>query len=83
MLRSLQFVQDSVVRGDHSAADMQRFLLTRIDKRLRTAAPSDFEDPRNVDAALIYTMSGGIRRRWTISLPATLMVISITASAIC
>ncbi|MGV1951117.1 chemotaxis protein MotC [Agrobacterium vitis] len=59
MLRSLQFVQDSVVRGDHSAADMQRFLLTRIDKRLRTAAPSDFEDPRNVDAALIYTMSGG------------------------
>ncbi|MGV2108013.1 chemotaxis protein MotC [Agrobacterium vitis] len=59
MLRSLQFVQDSVVRGDHSAADMQRFLLTRIDKRLRTAAASDFEDPRNVDAALIYTMSGG------------------------
>lgn len=59
MLRSLQFVQDSVVRGDHSAADMQRFVLTRIDKRLRTASPSDFEDPRNVDAALIYTMSGG------------------------
>lgn len=59
MLRSLQFVQDSVVRGDHSAADMQRFLLTRIDKRLRTAVSSDFEDPRNVDAALIYTMSGG------------------------
>ncbi|MBB4010215.1 chemotaxis protein MotC [Rhizobium taibaishanense] len=59
MLRSLQFVQDSVVRGDHSAADMQRFLLTRIDKRLRTALPADYEDPRNVDAALIYAMSGG------------------------
>ncbi|MBB4953952.1 chemotaxis protein MotC [Agrobacterium vitis] len=59
MLRSLQFVQDSVVMGDHSAADMQRFVLERIDKRLRSADPAEFRDPRNVDAALIYTMSGG------------------------
>ncbi|MGK9052289.1 chemotaxis protein MotC [Neorhizobium petrolearium] len=59
MLRSLQFVQDSVVRGDHSAAEMQRFMLETIDRRLRTADPSVFEDPRNVDAALIYAMSGG------------------------
>ncbi|WP_226951191.1 chemotaxis protein MotC [Rhizobium terrae] len=59
MLRSLQFVQDSVVRGDHSAAEMQRFMLETIDQRLRTADPSVFEDPRNVDAALVYAMSGG------------------------
>jgi chemotaxis protein MotC len=59
MLRSLQFVQDTVVRGDHSAAEMQRFMLGAIDKRLRTADPAVFEDPRNVDAALIYAMSGG------------------------
>lgn len=59
MLRSLQFVQDSVVLGDHSAAEMQRFMLKRIDQRLRAANPSIFEDPRNVDAALIYAMSGG------------------------
>ncbi|MGK6314093.1 chemotaxis protein MotC [Neorhizobium sp. DT-125] len=59
MLRSLQFVQDSVVRGDHSASEMQRFMLETIDRRLRTADPSIFEDPRNVDAALIYAMSGG------------------------
>jgi chemotaxis protein MotC len=59
MLRSLQFVQDTVVRGDHSAAEMQRFMLGAIDQRLRTADPSVFEDPRNVDAALIYAMSGG------------------------
>jgi chemotaxis protein MotC len=59
MLRSLQFVQDSVVIGDHSATDMQRFVLARIDKRLRSADPSEFSDPRNVDAALIYAMSGG------------------------
>lgn len=59
MLRSLQFVQDSVVQGDHSAAEMQRFMLETIDKRLRTADASVFEDPRNVDAALVYAMSGG------------------------
>jgi chemotaxis protein MotC len=59
MVRSLQFVQDSVVMGDHSAADMQRFVLAKIDKRLRSADTSEFRDPRNVDAALIYTMSGG------------------------
>lgn len=59
MLRSLQFVQDSVVMGDHSATDMQRFVLARLDKRLRSADSSEFRDPRNVDAALIYTMSGG------------------------
>ncbi|MGL3605865.1 chemotaxis protein MotC [Rhizobium sp. G187] len=59
MLRSLQFVQDSVVRGDHSAADMQRFMLGTIDQRLREADPAIFADPRNVDAALIYAMSGG------------------------
>lgn len=59
MLRSLQFVQDSVVIGDHSATDMQRFVLAKIDKRLRSADTSEFRDPRNVDAALIYAMSGG------------------------
>ncbi|MDP9808191.1 chemotaxis protein MotC [Rhizobium tibeticum] len=59
MLRSLQFVQDSVVLGDHSAAEMQRFMLGTIDQRLRTIDPSVFDDDRNVDAALIYAMSGG------------------------
>lgn len=59
MIRSLQYVQDTVVLGDHSAMEMQRFLLTTIDDRLRTAEPSVFDDPRNVDAALVYAMSGG------------------------
>jgi len=59
VLRSLQFVQDAVVQGDHSAGEMQRFILETIDKRLRSADPGVFEDPRNVDAALIYSMSGG------------------------
>lgn len=59
LLRSLQFVQDAVVRGDHSAMEMQRFLLGVIDSRLRKADQKVFDDPRNVDAALIYAMSGG------------------------
>jgi chemotaxis protein MotC len=59
MLRSLQFVQDSVVIGDHSAGEMQRFMLGTLDKRLRTANASIFQDPRNVDAVMIYAMSGG------------------------
>lgn len=59
MVRSLQFVQDSVVLGDHSAGEMQRHLLTLIDERLRTAETDVFIDKRNVDAALIYAMSGG------------------------
>ena len=59
MLRSLQFVQDSVVRGDHSAGEMQRFMLGTLDNRLRTINPSEYRDPRNVDAAMIYAMSGG------------------------
>lgn len=59
LMRSLQFVQDAVVRGDHSAMEMQRFLLGVIDSRLRTADQQVFDDPRNVDAALIYAMSGG------------------------
>jgi chemotaxis protein MotC len=58
-LRSLQYIQDSIVLGDHSAAEMQRFMLAAIDKRLREADPSAFDDPRNVDAAFIYAMSGG------------------------
>lgn len=59
ILRSLQFIQDSVVLGDHSAIEMQRYMLGAIDKRLRTAGIAQFDDPRNIDAALIYAMSGG------------------------
>ncbi|OHV85988.1 chemotaxis protein [Ensifer sp. LCM 4579] len=59
MIRSLQYIQDSVVLGDHSASEMQRFILSEIDRRLRTADQALFRDPRNIDAALVYVMSGG------------------------
>lgn len=69
LIRSLQFVQDAVVQGDHSAMEMQRFLVGVIDGRLRDAEQAVFDDPRNVDAALIYAMSGGN--------PATLDILAI------
>lgn len=69
LIRSLQFVQDAVVQGDHSAMEMQRFLIGVIDTRLRQAPQEIFDDPRNVDAALIYAMSGGN--------PATLDILAI------
>lgn len=59
LIRSLQSVQDSIVTGDHAAGEMQRYMLSTIDARLRAAPQSVFDDPRNVDAALIYAMSGG------------------------
>jgi chemotaxis protein MotC len=59
MIRSLQTIQDKVINGDLDSVEMQRYLLEEIDKRLRTIDMAVFDDPRNVDAALIYAMSGG------------------------
>lgn len=59
MVRSLQFVQDAVIKGDHSAIEMQRHLLTVIDERLRAADAETFYDQQGMDAAIIYALSGG------------------------
>lgn len=59
MVRSLENIQDKIVGGDIAAVDMQRFMLEAIDKRLRASTSADFDDLRNVDAALTYAMSGG------------------------
>lgn len=59
MVRSLQLVQDRIANGDHAALPMQQKLLQMIDRRLREAKADEFEDQRNVEALLIYAMSGG------------------------
>jgi len=59
MVRSLQLVQDRIAGGDHAALPMQQKLLQMIDRRLRDAAAEDFADRRNLEAMLIYGMSGG------------------------
>ena len=59
LVRSLQTIQDKVIAGDIESRDVQRYLLNEIDRRLRTIDMAVFDDPRNVDAALIFAMSGG------------------------
>jgi chemotaxis protein MotC len=59
MIRSLQTIQDKVINGDVESVELQRYLLGEIDRRLRTIDMAVFDDPRNVDAALIFAMSGG------------------------
>lgn len=59
MVRSLQLVQDRIADGDHAALPMQRKLLEMIDGRFRSADAAEFGDARNVDALMIYAMSGG------------------------
>ena len=59
LVRSLQTIQDKVIAGDLQSLEIQRYLLNEIDRRLRTIDMAVFEDPRNVDAALIFAMSGG------------------------
>jgi chemotaxis protein MotC len=59
LVRSLQAIQDKVISGDIASLELQRYLLSEIDRRLRTIDMAVFNDPRNVDAALIFAMSGG------------------------
>lgn len=59
LVRSLQTIQDKVIAGDIESLEIQRYLLAEIDRRLRGIDMAVFEDPRNVDAALIFAMSGG------------------------
>ena len=59
MVRSLQLVQDRIAGGDHAALPMQQKILQMIDRKLRESGPQDFEDGKNVEALLIYAMSGG------------------------
>ncbi|MGB6119113.1 MAG: chemotaxis protein, partial [Mesorhizobium sp.] len=59
MVRSMQLIQDRVANGDHAAMPMQHRLLGMIDRRLREAEPSEFEDRRNLEALFVYAMSGG------------------------
>jgi chemotaxis protein MotC len=59
LVQSLQYVQDTIARGDLSALDVQKYMLASIDEQLRNIDPGAYKDTRNVDAALIYAMSGG------------------------
>lgn len=59
MVRSLQLVQDRIAGGDHAALPMQQKILQMIDRKLRESGPEDFAERKNIEALLIYAMSGG------------------------
>lgn len=59
MVRSLQLLQDRIAEGDHAALPMQKKMIEMIDHRLKGAKAAEFADRRNVEALMIYGMSGG------------------------
>ncbi|BCH23144.1 chemotaxis protein MotC [Mesorhizobium sp. L-8-3] len=62
MVRSLQVLQERIADGDHAALPMQKKMIELIDRRLGAAVAAEFADRRNVDALMIYGMSGGSPR---------------------
>jgi chemotaxis protein MotC len=59
MVRSLQVLQERIADGDHAALPMQKKMIELIDRRLGSATAAEFADRRNVEALMIYGMSGG------------------------
>lgn len=59
LMRTLQLVQDRIASGDHAAMPMQRKLMALIDDRFSKGIREPVSGERNLDAFLIYAMSGG------------------------
>lgn len=59
LMRTLQMVQDRIASGDHAAMPMQRKLMALIDSRFRQGTRESVSGAKNLDAFLIYAMSGG------------------------
>lgn len=59
MVRSLQVLQERIAGGDHASLPMQKKMIELIDARLTKTTEAEFADRRNVEALMIYGMSGG------------------------
>lgn len=59
IIRSLQFLQDQVARGNDRAIRVQALLLRRFGPVFLDAAADDWSDPRNRRAAVLFVLSGG------------------------
>ncbi|QFU17673.1 chemotaxis protein [Microvirga thermotolerans] len=59
LVRTLQTLQDQIASGSTNAHVAQRVLLTRLDEKLTTMDDSVWQSPRNVQAAVVYVLSGG------------------------
>ncbi len=59
IVRSLQFLQDQVARGNGPAIRVQSMLLRRYGPTFLALEPEIWEDPRNRRAAALFVLSGG------------------------
>ncbi|MEC5323446.1 hypothetical protein [Aurantimonas sp. A3-2-R12] len=59
IVRSLQFLQDQVARGNGPAIRVQSMLLRRYGPTFLGLKPETWEDPRNRRAAALFVLSGG------------------------
>ncbi|GGE19847.1 hypothetical protein GCM10011390_43880 [Aureimonas endophytica] len=59
IIRTLQFLQDQVARGNGRAIRVQSMLLRHFAPGFLAVEPSAWEDPRNRRAAILFALSGG------------------------
>ncbi|MBJ3778694.1 hypothetical protein [Acuticoccus mangrovi] len=59
LVRMLTALQDDVARGSGAAFKAQSILARRIAERFLAAHPSEWSEPRNTRALIIYALSGG------------------------
>jgi chemotaxis protein MotC len=62
LVRSLQSLQDQVVRGNTRAHAAQRVLLARIAEQFDILNGEGWKDPKNARAAVVFVLSGGSTR---------------------
>lgn len=62
LVRSLQSLQDQVVRGNTRAHAAQRVLLARIAEQFDVLSADGWKDPKNARAAVVLVLSGGSAR---------------------
>lgn len=59
LMRSLQLVQDRIAAGDRDAIPLQDDMMPLIEDSFRAAGSSIAQDPRDLDALMMYALSGG------------------------
>ncbi len=59
VMRSVQFLQDQVARGNDRAIRVQALLLRRFGRTFLEADPAVWQDPRNFRAVVLFALSGG------------------------
>jgi chemotaxis protein MotC len=62
LVRSMQSLQDQVVRGNTRAHAAQRELLGRIAEQFEALDAQKWKDPKNARAAVVFVLSGGNAR---------------------